>query len=318
MRPPPPAARRRTSLSLDLIYTPAFAAAGQLEDLTDWRRACPTSIHLSQAHLGTGTYEDRIYGLPMSADTSVLLWNKKLFKQAGLDPEKGPTNWAEIEADADKVNALGGDIYGFYFSGACGGCNIFTFTPLVWASGGDILVDDGKRATLDTPQMREAIELLSRPGREGLRARERQDRHRRQLLRRLRHRQDRHRAVGAFAIGNLVKNYPDVEFGVTFLPGKNGGKRVLRRRRQLRRHRRAARRWPRSRSSSNFVYSLEGQTLLAKAGSLPTRGDIADEVLKVLDPRYQIATEAMKIGRTPISPVFNDLINSSTGPWSRC
>ena len=39
----------------------------------------------------------RIYALPMSADASVLLWNKKLFKQAGLDPEKGPTNWAEIE-----------------------------------------------------------------------------------------------------------------------------------------------------------------------------------------------------------------------------
>ena len=25
----------------------------------------------------------------------------------------------------------------------------------------------------------------------------------------------------------------------------------------------------------------------------------------------------MKIGRTPISPVYNDIINSSTGPWKQ-
>ena len=141
------------ALSLDLIYTPAFSAAGQLEDITDWAKSLPYFNSLSPAHVKTGTYKGRIYGLPFSADSSVLIWNKKLFKQAGLDPEKGPTNWAEIEADAEKVNALGGDIKGFYFSGNCGGCNIFTFTPLIWASGGDILTrgrlqgDAGQPAT---------------------------------------------------------------------------------------------------------------------------------------------------------------------------
>ncbi|TJX06396.1 MAG: extracellular solute-binding protein, partial [Mesorhizobium sp.] len=82
------------------IYTPSFAAAGQLEDITDWAKSLPYFASLSPAHVKTGTYKDHIYGLPFSADASVLIWNKKLFKQAGLDPEKGPTNWAEIEADA--------------------------------------------------------------------------------------------------------------------------------------------------------------------------------------------------------------------------
>ena len=66
-----------------------------------------------------------------------------------------------------------------------------------------------------------------------------------------------------------------------------------------------------------FVYSIEGQTLLAKGGSLPTRGDIAAEAVSSLDERYKIATEAMAIGRTPSSPVYNDIINSSTGPWKQ-
>ena len=78
---------------------------------------------------------------------------------APVDPERGPKTWAEIANDAAKVNALGGDIKGFYFSGNCGGCNIFTFTPLIWASGCDILSDDGSKATLDSPQLRGAIDL---------------------------------------------------------------------------------------------------------------------------------------------------------------
>ena len=66
-----------------------------------------------------------------------------------------------------------------------------------------------------------------------------------------------------------------------------------------------------------FAYSLEGQTILAKYGSLPVRGDIANEALKDLDPRYKVAAEAMAKGRTPYTVVFNDLINSANGPWTQ-
>ena len=63
--------------------------------------------------------------------------------------------------------------------------------------------------------------------------------------------------------------------------------------------------------------ALEGQTLLAKYGSLPVRGDIAKDALKDLDPRYLVAAEAMAKGKTPYSVVFNDLINSANGPWAQ-
>src|SRR3954463_7114871 len=62
-------------LSLDLVYTPAFAASGQLEDLTDLVKGFPFFDSLSKAHIGAGSYEGRIYGVPMSADASVMLWN---------------------------------------------------------------------------------------------------------------------------------------------------------------------------------------------------------------------------------------------------
>lgn len=90
------------ALSLDLIYTPAFAAAGQLEDLTDWSKALPYFNSLSPSHVKLGTYEDKIYGLPLTVETSIFAWNKDLYKKAGLDPEKAPKTWEEITANAEK------------------------------------------------------------------------------------------------------------------------------------------------------------------------------------------------------------------------
>jgi multiple sugar transport system substrate-binding protein len=302
-------------LSLDLIYTPAFAAAGQLEDITGWAKSLPYFTQLSPAHVKTGTYRGHIYGLPFSADSSVLIWNKKLFRQAGLDPEKGPKTWAEIANDAAKVNALGGDIKGFYFSGNCGGCNIFTFTPLIWASGGDILSDDGSKATLDGPQLRGAIDLYRTMVKGGLVPEGAQTDTGSNFFAAFATGKIGISPSGAFAIGALNTQYPDIDYGITFLPGKDGG-------------------WSSFAGGDNFVvtkgtkkiavlkeflefaYSLEGQTILAKYGSLPVRGDIANEALKDLDPRYKVAAEAMAKGRTPYTVVFNDLINSANGPWT--
>ena len=90
-------------VALDLVYTTAFALAGQLEDRTDLANSLPYFDQLSKAHVGAATYEGRIYGLPMSADASVLLWNKKLFREAGLDGFYEPTarsRWARTRSCA--------------------------------------------------------------------------------------------------------------------------------------------------------------------------------------------------------------------------
>jgi multiple sugar transport system substrate-binding protein len=302
-------------IGLDLIFTPAFAAAGQLVDLTAFANSLDYFDDLSRAHIEAGTYEGRIYGLPLLAEGSVLVWNKDLFRQAGLDPEQGPTNWAEIEQFAEAITALGDDIYGYYFPGTCAGCNAFTFLPFVWASGGDILVDGGQRATVDTPQMHDAIAFYRglfengyvpigaetgasatwfstfAAGNIGM------------------------MPTGAFAIGNLNNQHPEIDYGVTFIPGKEGGRSSFGGGDNFAISASSADKLEAAREFVDFLYSLEGQTILASRGSLPTRTDLAAEALAEQDPRYAIAAEAMSIGRTPSSPVYNDLINSATGPW---
>lgn len=45
----------------------------------------------------------KTWGIPFQRSTIVMFYNKALFKQAGLDPEKAPANWAETVAYAKKL-----------------------------------------------------------------------------------------------------------------------------------------------------------------------------------------------------------------------
>ncbi|MDH4414558.1 MAG: sugar ABC transporter substrate-binding protein [Rhizobium sp.] len=303
------------ALSLDLIYNPAFAAAGQLEDLSDWAKSLPYFNALSPSHVKLGTYDGKIYGLPLSVETSIFAWNKDLYKKAGLDPDKAPATWEEITANAEKIRALGDDTYGFYFSGGgCGGCMIFTFTPLVWGAGADILSEDGKTATLDTPQMRQAVDIYRNLVAKGtVPAGSASDNGANFLS--FTNGKIGQQSLGAFAIGTLVTQHPEIDFGVGLIPsvdGKTssfaGGDNFV-----------VTKGTPKLASVKGFldyIYSPEGQKIMAKYGSLPTRGDIADEVLAGLDPRLKVGIEAIAVAQTPYTLQFNDLINSSNGPWA--
>ena len=108
-------------MSFDLIYMPDFMKAGFLVDLTDQLKADPNQAKVAKAFKDLATYEGKLYGTGFLPDVSILLWNKGLFKQAGLDPDKPPTTLGEVHEYAKKIRALGPDIYGFYFSGACRG-----------------------------------------------------------------------------------------------------------------------------------------------------------------------------------------------------
>ena len=45
----------------------------------------------------------KTWGIPFQRSTVVMYWNKELFKEAGLDPNKPPTTWAELKDVATKL-----------------------------------------------------------------------------------------------------------------------------------------------------------------------------------------------------------------------
>ena len=103
-------------MGMDLIYGPQFEAAGQLEDITDMIKDWPELKTASPGHMMVSTYENRLYGVPLYADVSVLYWNKRLFKAAGLDPEAGPTTLGEIHDMAKKITGIEDGAYGYFLA----------------------------------------------------------------------------------------------------------------------------------------------------------------------------------------------------------
>jgi sn-glycerol 3-phosphate transport system substrate-binding protein len=47
--------------------------------------------------------EGKVWALPFQRSTPILYINKDLFRKAGLDPGKPPTNWEELLAAAQKA-----------------------------------------------------------------------------------------------------------------------------------------------------------------------------------------------------------------------
>src|SRR6187551_19076 len=63
------------------------------------------------AFVKSGTYQDKMYGMPDLSSARALFYNKDLFTKAGIAAP--PKTWDEFEADAKKVQALGGGNIGY-------------------------------------------------------------------------------------------------------------------------------------------------------------------------------------------------------------
>ncbi len=51
------------------------------------------------------TVKGQVQALPVAFTTPVLFWNKELFKEAGLDPNKPPTTWEELQDVSGKLKS---------------------------------------------------------------------------------------------------------------------------------------------------------------------------------------------------------------------
>src|SRR5258707_7117338 len=103
--------------SADVVFMPNWTSAGLFTDITDRIATLPFAKNIAQGAIDVSTWEGKKYGLPFVVDLSVWMYNKKLFKAAGLDPEKPPTTLDEFAADARAVQKLGGDGHGTFFGG---------------------------------------------------------------------------------------------------------------------------------------------------------------------------------------------------------
>ncbi|WP_371671951.1 extracellular solute-binding protein [Streptomyces sp. NBC_00289] len=89
-------------LRSEVGWTPAFAKKGFFLPL-DGTEALADQAKFQPSLIEQAKYEGKTYGVPLVTDTLALVYNKALFKKAGIT--EAPTTWDELKADAAKVEA---------------------------------------------------------------------------------------------------------------------------------------------------------------------------------------------------------------------
>jgi multiple sugar transport system substrate-binding protein len=303
-------------VSFDLIYMPDFMRAGFLTDITDSMKGDPNFGRVAKAFTELATYNGRLYGTGFTPDVSILIYNKDLFKKAGLDPNQPPKTLAQIHEDAKKIRALGPDVYGFYFSGSCPGCNIFTTSPMMVASGAKILPAKAGDEPLAGPGVKEVLQLFRDMWAEGLIPKSAQSDNGSNFVANFKTGKIGIQGAGGFLIADLKKDVPNLDFGVAFLPGIKegqasafvGGDVVAIPKGS--KHAALALQFIKWELSDEA--QLEG---LAKNNILPSRSDLANNKYFQSEPRVVTTAKAVGIGYVPWVFHFNDMVNSDASPW---
>ena len=309
-------------LAGDVVRIPYWASEGIFTDITKQIDGLDNKADLQQGHIEAGTVDGAEYTLPFITDVSVMVWNKNLYKEAGLDPEQGPKSIDQFVEQAKKVAALNKDgVAGSYLAGQSGGALVFDLFPSVWADGESVMNRMGSEATLDNDSMKGVLDAYKELANttNGLGAGSKEE-------------------TGAtwtapFANGKIgVMPYPNTsttalfdaekdggfEVGVAPIPGTKEGKTstflggdamgISKDSKHV------AQAW-------NFLYWLMQSD--AQKEVFADQGDTASNIqtlktaYKDADPRIQTINSVIidGNGQTPKSPAFNEAFNAAGSPW---
>jgi multiple sugar transport system substrate-binding protein len=90
------------------------------------------------------TVNGKVRAVPAMIDSLAIVYNKKLFKQAGVPEPKAGWTWDEYLATAKKLTNSGKGQFGTGWPATGDEDTTWRIWPMVWSAGGDVLSADGK------------------------------------------------------------------------------------------------------------------------------------------------------------------------------
>ncbi|AZH82326.1 sugar ABC transporter substrate-binding protein [Plantibacter sp. PA-3-X8] len=295
----------------DIVYVPNWVEQGLFQDLTANIDGLDFKDEINQGHLAAGTSDGKEHVLPFVLDLSMLFWNKELYKEAGLDPEQGPTTLAEFAEDAKAVQALNKpDTYGTATGLNCGGCLVFTWFPSVWADGEQVMNKEGTESLLAEDGAKEVYSTWADLWKSGAVLPSSKD-------------EAGPTWTAGFTEGKVgVMPYPATllsstpfDVGVSGIPGPKGGDSTFVGGDGIgvsKDSKKAAQSW----NFLSWLMSEDAQVgVLAKDNDVVSRSDLAENEYSSKDPRLVTINEVASKGDTPYSLNFQEAFNSPTSPW---
>ncbi|MEO7007068.1 MAG: sugar ABC transporter substrate-binding protein [Terrimesophilobacter sp.] len=295
----------------DIVYVPNWVKQGLFKDLTANIDGLSYKDSINKGHLAAGTLDNKEYVLPFVLDLSMLFWNKGLFTEAGLDPEKGPTDLAEFAKDAKAIQALNKpDTYGTATGLNCGGCLVFTWFPSIWAAGDQVMNKEGTKSLLGSATAKEVYSTWADLWKSGAVLPSSKD-------------EAGPTWTAGFTEGKVgLMPYPATllsstpfDVGVSGIPSPKGGESTFVGGDGIgvsKDSKKVAQAW----SFLSWMMSEDAQVgVLAKDSDVVSRADLANNEFSSKDPRLVKINEVASKGDTPISLHFQEAFNAPNSPW---
>jgi ABC-type glycerol-3-phosphate transport system substrate-binding protein len=131
---------------VDVAFLPKLAIRGALHPL-DAHGAREIKDEIRPVAMGSCLIDGKIYGIPDQVNGLCLFYNKDLFRDAGLDPEKPPQDWEEFVKYAQQITDREKGIFGFGMRNS-----LWWSLPFIYSFGGDFLTPDMKKCALTSDE----------------------------------------------------------------------------------------------------------------------------------------------------------------------
>jgi multiple sugar transport system substrate-binding protein len=119
----------------------------------DWRDGLRSDV----------TWRDKVYAVPQGSEPWVFLWSKAMYRDAGLDPNRPPATWDELQEYTKRIyraDASGAaERYGFLPNYGNGGAQA-NWLIYMWQQGQDELSPDRTKAIFNNDKGLKALELV--------------------------------------------------------------------------------------------------------------------------------------------------------------
>ena len=130
----------------------AYMLRGQCQDLS--ALGIQTGNY-SEGTLAAVSNDGKLYAVPMSFSTCVLFYNKALFDQAGVAYPTDAWTWADAQAAAEKIRALGEDIWGYFQP-----ISNHEFYKSIAGNGGSLLNSDYSAFTVNSAENAAVLDAM--------------------------------------------------------------------------------------------------------------------------------------------------------------
>ncbi|RYG56705.1 ABC transporter substrate-binding protein, partial [bacterium] len=135
----------------------------QLDDFLKAEKSTKDPVQQSNfypAAWNEALYKGHVYGIPTGIDDRALYYNKRAFREAGLDPNKPPRTWEELKEYALKLTKKDdkGAFERIGFIPNYGNSWLYLYS---WQNGGEFMSKDGRKCIMDNPYSVGALKYMT-------------------------------------------------------------------------------------------------------------------------------------------------------------